>query len=348
MAKLTDRERRCILAKEFMIYDILKGFTVIDGYGYTSITNPRNVHDAIIIKCDGMSSCRAPNYNSPYHTLEEYTEIINANKIEKAQIILNDISFLNNTPSLKYLDIIPSYQASADFDFSPLYDLPNLVSLSCNNTYGNEMQYTGKIDCSKFDNLVDLGISVNKNLLNLDKIETLKSLHISEFKGKNSDLTDLTNSKELDTLRLIKCKNHSLNGIDFYDKLQCLYIEYNHSLKDISALKKVKKSLKALRVECCPKIQDFSVLEELENLEMLELIGNNAVDNFSFLKKMKRLSHFSFSMKVLDGDLSLCMDIPRVDVLRQYKHYNLHNNDLPKSKTFKMGLDGIDQWRRIW
>ena len=70
----------------------------------------------------------------------------------------------------------------------------------------------------------------------------------------------------------------------------------------------VKGTLKALRVENCPKIQDFSVLGELENLELLELAGSNTLPNLDFLKTMKNLKTFTFSMNVLDGNLDPCLN----------------------------------------
>ncbi len=60
-------------------------------------------------------------------------------------------------------------------------------------------------------------------------------------------------------------------------KLQCLYLYDNRSLSDISELEGVKNSLKALRIENCAKIKDFSVLEKLENLELLDLSGSNEI-----------------------------------------------------------------------
>ena len=182
--------------------------------------------------------------------------------------------------------------------------------------------------------------------MNYNKIETLKSLDIVNFKGKNRDLMDLFCSKELDTLRLIQCGIHSLNGIETSRKMQCLYLHYNRSLIDISALNKVKGTLKALRIENCPKISDFSVLGELENLELLELSGNNVLPNLDFLKTMKSLKTFTFSMNVLNGDLSSCIDLSYVYSEKDRKHYNWKDKELPKVKYIH-GNEDIAQWRRL-
>ena len=329
-----------------MEYDIYKGYTVINGFAYTAVTPPSNIHDGIIIKCEGKSDCESPQYDIPYHTIADYTTFIQHNKIQKAVIILDDISFISGCSSLKHLRIIPSYQSLELFDFSPLYEMSEIKSLSCQNLYGSQEQYLSEIDYSRIHGLIDLGISVNKGTLNYNKVETLKSLAMSAFKGKNRDLTDLFCSKELDTLRLIQCGIYSLNGIETSRKMQCLYLHYNRSLSDISALRKVNGTLKALRIENCPKIEDFSVLGELENLELLELSGSNVLPSLNFLKTMKNLKLFMFDMNVLDGDLSPCLGISCVDSFKDRKHYNLKNSSLPKGK-FTMGNEDIEKWRRL-
>lgn len=329
-----------------MEYDIIRGYTIINGFGFTSLTPPHNIHDAIIVKCEGGSDCEAPQYDVPYHSIEEYIETINRNMLEKAVVILDDISFLPQCPTLKHLNIIPSYQASPKFDFSPLYDMPEILKLTCQNRYGDREQYLSEIDFARIRGLTSLGFVANKGTINYNKVETLKTLHVADFTGENRDLSDLTCGRSLDSLRLIQCKMRSLNGIEVSNRMQCLQLYYNRSLRDISALSRVKETLWALRLENCPKIEDFSVLEELENLQVLELSGGNALPNLSFLKKMKKLKMFDFSMNVLDGNLEPCLDIPYAYSMRNRKHYNLKDRELPKGK-YVLEDDGIEEWRRL-
>lgn len=329
-----------------MKYDILKGYTIINGFGFTALTYPFNVHDAIIVKCKGASDCETPQYNIPYHAIEEYVAFIQKNQIQKAVIILDDISFINRCTSLKFIEIIPSYQATALFDFSPLYQMPEIKYLACQNRYGDREQYLSKIDYSQIHGLINLGVGVNKGTLNYNKIETLKSIEVGGFKGENRDLTDLFCSKVLDTLQLIQCGIRSLNGLEMSNKMQCLYLHYNRSLNDINALKRVKETLRTLRIENCPQIKDFSVLGELENLELLELSGNNILPNLDFIKTMKSLKTFIFSMNVLDGDLDLCKELSYVYSEKNRKHYNLKDKELPKLK-YVHGNEDIEKWRRL-
>lgn len=328
-------------------YDIKKGYTVIDGFGYTALTYPFNVHDAIIIKCKGRSDCLYPRLydDAPNHEIENYVKIINQNKIEKAKIIFDDIRFMKECRSLRYINVYPSCQSSPDFDFSPLYDMPEILSLSCSARYGDRGQYTSHIDYSKVKGLVALDVKVTNGMINYNRIYTLKSLSVSDFK-RGADLTGLFCSEQLDTLRMIQCGVASLHGIDISKNMQCLYLHYNRSLSDISALYSVKKTLKALRIENCPQIKDFSVLGKLENLELLELSGNNEIPNLNFLKTMKNLKTFIFSVNVLDGNLSLCKNISYVYSIRNKKHYNLKDRCLPKGQLVH-GNDEIDEWRKM-
>lgn len=323
-----------------MAYDVYKGYLIINGFGYTHVTYPGNIHDAIIVLCG-----KSWRYDVPYHEVNDYIKHIKTYRIQKAKVISKNINFLKDCSTLKYLSINPSCDAGADFDYSPLYDMPEIISFSCHSKYGDREQFIGHIDYSKINGLIDLGLQVTKGTINYNKIPTLKSLHVTDFKGKNRDLTDLFVSEQLDSLRMIQCGITSLKGIEASKKMQCLYLHYNRSLSDISALNSVKNTLKALRIENCSKIKDFSVLRELENLELLELSGSNELPNLDFIKTMKKLKTFTFTINVLDGDLSLCKNLTYVYSQKNRKHYNIKDKDLPKVKYVR-GNESIDEWRR--
>lgn len=146
--------------------------------------------------------------------------------------------------------------------------------------------------------------------------------------------------------RFNKFKNKIFGRVSADKKLQCLYLYYNRSLSDISALEGVKDSLKALRIENCAKIKDFSVLEKLENLELLDLSGSNEIPSLSFIRKLKNLKMFVFSVNVLDGDLTPCKDLSYAACVRGRKHYNMKDRDLPKGKVTR-GNEDIELWRRF-
>ena len=290
--------------------------------------------------------CITQNHIQSQEQIDCCASYIASNNIEQADINTGNISFLEKCPNLKYLRIRPSCDAEKDFDFSPLYTMPEIRSLTVQNVYGQRNEYMGIIDYSKISGLIDLFIRVNKGVINFNKLEQLKSLRVSSFKGEKRDLSDLFISKELDTLEMIQCGIQSLNGIETSKKMQCLYLSNNRSLSNIYALSQVRRTLKTLRIVNCPKITDFSVLEELEGLELLELSGNNTLPSLKFLEKMKSLKTFIFSTNVEDGDLSLCMNLSYAHSLKHRKHYNIPAASLPKNHYYR-GNEAIEEWRRL-
>lgn len=182
---------------------------------------------------------------------------------------------------------------------------------------------------------------------NLEQCILLKTLRLRNI--NQSNLLVLSNLRELDTLEIIESKILNLDGIETKEKLQCLYLHYNRKLQDISKLAHVKRSLKTLVIENCAKIKDFSVLNELENLEHLKLIGSNNLSDLSFLKNLKNLKTFIISMNVLNGDLSLCLDIPYVFIQKGRKHYNYSDKHMRKEKEeYRRGNENLPEWRRLY
>lgn len=312
----------------------LSNCKIVDHYGLTFIDSKREF-DALIVKCPGESDCHTPQFDVPLHTREEYIQYIQSRQLEKATIILNDISWLPQCPSLKDLVIIPSEQAVGNFDFSPLYEMPEIRSLECRTQYGEWDQFLNEIDYSRVPGLVNLVVEVNQGTKNFQNVETLKQLYTTRYRSPSRDVTQLFSSKELTCLSLFMSNIQSINGVEKAPGLQCLELSYNRSLNDISALGKIKDTCRVLYIENCAKITDFTVLEEMENLEYLWLTGSNSLPDLRFLKKMKKLKTFILDMNVLDGDLTPCLDIPYVTCGRDRRHYNLKDSALPKGKIYR-------------
>lgn len=316
-------------------------YVLRNGFEFKPLVGPANVYDAIVIR---VPSVTRASYAIPAteHTLEECIGFINEMKLEKAVIYADDISFIPQCRTLKYINIVPTYIGSG-FDYSPLYEMPQIKALCCRTVYGAEEQYSSTVDYAKIKGIEFLGIS-GKGHLNFSSVQTLKSLSVSEY--EHEDLQPLFCSKNLDSLSMMLCKIKTLDGIGDAPKMQCLYLDYNRSLKNISALCSVKSTLKALRIANCPKIEDFSVLEEMENLEFLELTGNNVLPSLHFIKKLKKLKTFVFSMNVRDGDLTPCLTLLHARSMRNRKCYNLKDIELPKGQYVR-GTESIESWRSL-
>ena len=321
--------------------------SIRDNFAFTSIHYPLTKHDAIIVQDQGC--VRYQEYKIPDHTEEEYVEYINRNRIESAKIEVSDLAFLRRCPSLKYLCISLRRDATEDFDYSPLYDLPEVRAVSCQNVADDFSGYPidyplVEIDYAKIHGLLDLSVQPNKKTLNIQKIDTLRSLHIACYKSKTKNLQTLFSSRQLQIMTMVGGNITSLEGIEKSEKLQCLYLYYVKYLKDISALEKVKKTLQLLCIEHCPNIQDYSVLEKMENLQTLIIYGNNKISDIQFIRKIKSLKRFWFSVNILDGDLSPCLELGEATSVVNRRHYNLKDNELPKNYKGPFGTEGIEKW----
>lgn len=322
---------------------LAQGYRFYDGYVFTAIRHPANVFDAILLRNPLSARRFGDRGEESSHSLSEHIEYINKYRIDKAIIIADDISFLAQCPTLKHINIIPSITARDNFDYSPLYALPGIQSLRCSTKYGKFDEKNSTMDYSLVCGLEDLCVST-QNDENFQRIPTLKKLSVSNY--NSSDLRDLVCSEELDTLELNSCSIRTLDGIETAPKMQCLYLSYNRRLQDISRLDEVKKTLKALRIQKCGKISDFSVLAQLENLEYLFLEGSNSIPSLNFVNSLPNLKTLIVNMEVKDGDLTPCLNLSYVHCGRIHKHYNVKAHDLPKGVYYR-GNENIEVWRRV-
>ena len=260
-------------------------------------------------------------------TLEEHIQYIQENQFEKVYVVADDIAFLRQCPTITSLKIIPAYSA-AKFDYSPLYDMPNLKELNCQTVYGHKDALKADVDYSHFPSLQCVYASGAKGHRNLESVKGLRHLYLGQGQPASKALIGFDFS-ELEKLALCQSPIRSLNGIDQAACIQKLSLSYCRSLEDVAALASVGKTLTSLEIESCGKIKDFSWLYHLPNLENLVLFGSNTLPNLGFLESMPNLKSFRFTMNALDGDLGLCQNIPYV-YCKNRKHYNLKNEDLPK------------------
>lgn len=315
--------------------------TYFNGMPYVAITHPINKPDAIVIE------------NLQMDQLIQY--IVDHN-IKKACISdVPDFTFLSKCSHLEHVcveltvAIQDYYQLERKdknfvkrYDERPFYELKELKSISVDDPEIPYVITKFKIDLSRFPKL-EMYYGIYKYAKNIDRAVNLKSLALYRYRKK--DLVEFSGLKQMDTLYMALSSIESLKGCENLHKLQCVYLSYNRSLKDISELRKIKSSIRALQIESCGKIEDFSVLEELENLEWLDMSGNNKLQSIGFIKKMKNLKTFRCTMNIIDGDLTPCMNLSSARIFPIRRHYNLKESDMPNGK-FYAGNDNIDIWRR--
>lgn len=289
--------------------------------------NDFNFKDGAIIVRSSETAYIAGDSPKSRCSLEEHIRFINDNHLDTAIIIAESLEFITRCPTLKYIRIDPADTAKDGFDYSPLYDMPEIRSLSCRTLYGEKDKYSTVIDYSQIKGLKSLGVS-GPGPSSYQKLENLESLHFS----CNKNMEDLSNfdCPKVKEMRLLQCGIKSLNGIEKFKSLQKLDLWYDRKLEDISEISALKDALRWISIECCPKITDFSSFYDLIKIEALSLEGKNDLPSLDFVKNMPNLTWLILTMNVLDGDMTPCLKLPYVDI-KAKKHYNLKNRDLPKN-----------------
>lgn len=305
-----------------------KHYIYHDGFVFAAVTEPANVYDGIVIRCPETAKAFSPLFGYSDKTLQEHIDFVNKYQLEKAIIFADSIDFITQCSSLRYIKIFPSDCAANNFDYSPLYNMPEIKYLECRTIYDLKEDRSTTVDYSQIAGLKHLHIC-GKGHLNVSLVNTLETLHIQSYKTC-VDLVGICSGENLKCLDVVNCSLRSLTGLENLGCLETLSLSCNRNLQNIDALEKVIDSLRILSIESCSKISDFTVLDKLENLEYLELYGKNELKDLSFLNKMKKLKFFAFSMNVLNGDLTPCHNIEYVRSEKNRKHYNLKDKDLPK------------------
>jgi hypothetical protein len=290
--------------------------------------------DTIVLIHPFTAMWEAPTLFRCTKPLEEQIEYVRQHNIKKATVVAENIEFLRQCPSLEYLHIIPSDTVST-FDYSPLYDLPNVRYLICVTVFGDPKRVHTSIDYSRLPKLEFLSIE-GKGHLNYQTPEHLKVLAMGPVQPAEDNLKNVIQSKDLQALILCQVKMSSLDGIENAPQLKRVDLSYNRKLTDISALAKVKDSLTYLDIETCGNIKDYSVLHELHNLECLRLGSNVVLPDLSFLKNMPKLKLLWFLGTSQDGDVSVCDNLPGV-YFQNRRHYNR------KSEQYKKACIAIEK-----
>ena len=304
-----------------------EGYIYRDGFVFTRSQRNSAVFDRLVIRVPARTRASEKKQGYSYRSLDEHIALVNRLHIKKIRVICDDLYFLLQCPSVSDVQVSPSYDAPEAFDYSPLYMMPCLRSLDCKTLYGTHEQYKTTIDYSLIPELEYLAIIGNGHK-GYEKLSNLRELWMSGVK-KHKNFGGLSCSNALQKVTVFQSGLQTLEGIGTHSNLTSLVLYNNYSIRDITALRDVAKTLQTLVIENCSKIKDFSSLESLSALKHLQLYVNNNLPNLSFLQNMPELKTFTFTMNVEDGDLNLCRNIPYVSC-KNRKHYCLKDEQLPK------------------
>lgn len=282
----------------------------------------------------------------PYITIyddedvKEITEkLINADEIAAS---IGDFKFLPIFPNLKMLCILcGEFFKEGEIN---LYRHKQLEALGFENLYFSDKGDTdGVIDLNEFPNIRAL-YTWEYNVTNLPYAKTLQTLGIETM---NTDLTYLSQLKNLDSLATGGKRLCSLSGIENM-RLQCVSLDSSKKLVDINSLEASKDTLRFLRIKYCPNIKDFSVLTKLKKLESLAICGyKGTLDDLGFIDELPNLKFFVTDYNVLDGNIKPLMRLPYASILQDRRHYNLKDDGLKREPNVLLGNENIPIWRRI-
>lgn len=315
-----------------------------DGFIFTKINAPNKVYDALVIR--NPSSARKWGDPTPIsiRPLGEHIALVNQLGIDSIDAVAEDFSFLMECPSAVHFSLAPSMYCSDHFDYSFLHNLREIKSLNCGSQYGRFDEHHTTVDYAGLR--IELLHVFGNGHVGMDQIKGLRTLIVRH--NNTTKIEQMFRNSELDSLRIDVTKIKSLDGIEVSDKLQCLQLNYNRSLRDISALKNVAPTLKHLHIEKCSGIRDYSVLKHLTNLEYLRLEGNNSIPDLSFIPYLTNLKVFDLRMRVEDGDLSMCLSLPHMRINKMCRHYNIEEWEIPKNlQYYTTGCEDIPEWRRL-
>ena len=111
--------------------------------------------DAMVIVHPKNCFVISPVFLRSRKSLDEEIEHINQNDVKKLIVVAEDIGFLKRCRGIEYLWILPAVSAN-NFDYSPIYELPNLKWLSCRTIYGKDEDKVADLDYSRLSNLSNL------------------------------------------------------------------------------------------------------------------------------------------------------------------------------------------------
>lgn len=96
--------------------ELRQGYTNRNGFIFTTLTDPANVHDAIVVHVLQSAGCITPQLPHSSRSFAEHLALIQSEGLEKAIVISDEIGWLSQCPSLQFLWVIPSDSAADGFD----------------------------------------------------------------------------------------------------------------------------------------------------------------------------------------------------------------------------------------
>lgn len=188
--------------------------------------------------------------------------------------------------------------------------------------------------------------TANKDNVDFTDCQTLTVWHYNTKEHNFKSLPDIVNLKNL---VIISSNIETLSGIEKYPHLESLDLSYVTKLSSIEHIQ-YAKLLRLLSIFNAKKINNYSAIGTLKNVETLRICDSGNIQDINFISDMNKLKSFSFAgSNVVDGNLYPILNHePMLEFIgfnnkRHYSHSwenvckQLNLNDLLEySTSFKM------------
>jgi hypothetical protein len=239
------------------------------------------------------------------------------------------IDFLREIPFLETLGLC----VVGLRDITPLYDLPNLGSLV---VQGLER----KVDFTRIPRLRNLSLAWKARFFSsLLDCGGLEVLGIDYYSGK--DFLTFGRLKSLKSIGFGFTRLESFAGIEQFPNLGRLSLGPINRLETLDHLEGCSR-IWHLHVEAARKLRRIEAVSSLRCLQELCFTACPQIESVQPFNGLPALEYFGLlqTTNVADGDLSALLKLPRLKhaSIRDRKHYNVKNADLPKAyrKRYKL------------
>lgn len=255
---------------------------------YSNLNGTRS----IIIDSDRIDECMRVYYD---HQLEGVA-ITTAHAYK-----LNDIEFLKEHPTVKRLSISDGIANVSGMNI--LHDLESLL------VQGKKRE----IDFSNFSKLKELRADWSPYFSNLAHCRDLKQLALSHFDSKTNDCRSLCDLIWLESLGISQSSIQNLTGLESYNNLKELELNYCSKLNTLCCLETSISTLESFLVYHCKAIKNHAYVVKLKNLKTLAYNDCGKLLSIGFLTDMRSLSSFRFvGTDILDGNMEPCIGLKYV------------------------------------
>jgi internalin A len=233
---------------------------------------------------------------------DEYANVIEAHGLAVLSIMVrgSDLSFLSRVPSLRGLVL----NAGEVRDLSSVQALPRLETLTLNTPSKPRLE----LDFGAFPLLEKLRLYWNPGFESLFSARRLESLFL--FGPPDADLGRFAALSGLKRLEL--SQGRKLVSTAGVPPVEFLGLYQQGALEELV----LPASLRVLAVESCKKLTSLDAVSGL-SLSRLKVANCGDIESLAPLRGMSSLEEFLAweSTRVLDGDLSVLLDLPRLRLI---------------------------------